>query len=155
MSLVPTFRLALALATAASVAGVACGGITDPADYRAATAGFTDAADRLEKLTDGDHPSADVARANDGLSMGSAFEKVIPAAESMRRSLDGIDVKAPELKAAHDDLVAAADAHVAELTAVRDELSSSVFSDSKKRLAASVATFQDAVAAWDEAVGEP
>ena len=87
------------------------------------------------------------------MSMGRAFEKVLPMADGLRGHLADLKVSDPALAAAHGAMLAACDEHASNLRALSEDMSSNTFSDTKERLKESVAAFAEALEAWVEATG--
>ena len=141
----------LALILLALLALLAACGISSAADYRKATTDFSEAADRLISLTDGDQASARLARANDGMEMRRAFEGALSASASMVKALPAdLKIKNPAVAAVHQDMVAAAAEHDANLRALSDELGAGTFGEVKASLRETVEAFQEALDAWHE-----
>lgn len=128
----------------------ACG-ISSAADYKKATQDFTEAAQRLIELTDGDHQSARLARANDGMEMRRAFEGALSAADAMAAALPAdMKIKNPAITAVHQEMVLAATDHVNNLKQLSDDLGAGTFGDTKAGLRETVEAFQEAVDTWNE-----
>ena len=128
----------------------ACG-ISSAGDYRKATQDFVEASQALIELTDGDHQSARLARANDGMEMRRAFEGALAAADRTAKALPAdLKIKDPAISALHQEMVLAMTDHVNNLNQLSADLGAGSFGDTKAGLKETVGAFQEALDAWNE-----